>query len=104
VKEKSLLIYYLFFSYILVYPFAFPFLLIFGFTVDDLSTSLSSAYIREYTFWAIVSIIGSLVLNAIFEKITKMEKCTIYSWFIFILHLVLIPFTPYVILSLSFYI
>ncbi|MEW9579140.1 hypothetical protein U9K47_28125 [Bacillus toyonensis] len=100
-KEKELVRYILyFFSYILIYPCSYPFIVIF---VLGVGTNISehTADLLDIFSWLVITIIGTWILNVIFKRRTKLKKNNIYSWLIVILHLILIPSSPYLLWVLT---
>lgn len=82
-----------FFSYILVYIVAYPMLFILVMATDDPTVSHDWVHVTWYIFSVVVTILGSWILNVIFNGSVNLKKNTKYSWCIFISHLVLIPLT-----------
>ncbi|PEX83251.1 hypothetical protein [Bacillus cereus] len=82
-----------FFSYILVYIVAFPILFILVMATDDPTVSHDWVNVTGYIFSVVVTILGAWISNVIFNGSFNLKKNTKYSWFIFISHLVLIPWT-----------
>ncbi|WP_336975109.1 hypothetical protein [Bacillus thuringiensis] len=101
-KEKNLVKYILyFFSYIFVYPCLYiPFAIILIMIVGS-NPPKSTADLWGFIFWVVITIVGTWILNAIFKRRTKLKKNNMYSWLIVILHLILIPSSPYLLWLLT---
>lgn len=102
VKEKSLVKYILyFFSYILIYPCLYiPFGIIL-IMIAGSNPPESIGNLLDTIYWIVITIIGSWILNVIFKRKAQLKKNTTYSWLIFILHLILIPLSPYLLWLLT---
>lgn len=82
-----------FFSYLLVYPCSFPLLFMLTFSVDDPAVSESTSNLIFYSFSLFVTVLGSIILNYLFNRFTNSNKNNKLTWLIFISHLILIPLT-----------
>ncbi|MDA2637462.1 hypothetical protein PDQ79_23475 [Bacillus cereus] len=96
-KKKIQYIIYLF-SYLPIYIFAYPVIFILGMAMDSPNEEHYIVQSMFYIFIVLITIGGAWVLNFLFRVSLKLEKNTVYTKTIFIMHLVLIPATPYVFL------
>ena len=80
-------------SYLFVYPFSLPLLIIITFATESPTVPQNVLDLTFLIFSVFVTLAGTIMLNYLFKRYMKLKKNNSKSSVIFVSHLILIPLT-----------